>query len=75
MNDFTITKNDFLRGEEMKIDGDVERTRESIKINKKTRNLELNDNFFTRFKSKRFLKLEKTRRRKFAEINLRRNQL
>ena len=36
MNDFTITKNDFLRGEEMRIDGDVERTRESkIKINKK----------------------------------------
>ena len=39
MNDFTITKNDFLRGEEMKIDGDVERTRESIKINKKNEKL------------------------------------
>ena len=59
----------------MKIDGDVERTRESkIKINKKKRETwNSTITFFTR--SKRFLRLEKTRRRKFAEINLRRNQL
>lgn len=36
------------------LDGDVERTRVSIKINKKTRNLELNDNlnFFNQIQTR-----------------------
>ena len=46
MNDFTITKKMIFWEGEMNcyLDGDVEQTRVSIKINKKTRNLELNEN-------------------------------
>ena len=54
------------------LDGDVERTRVSIKINKKTRNLELNDNlnFFNQIQTRENQEKTSKIRQQFEEKQL-----